>query len=103
MAPGPVLTVASLESQLGFARECPIPAQLATILDCFIAQVGWPRQNTGGGRLWPVPPGKPQSLHLQWTATDHTGAPPPCSCTTDRQRAEVGGQWSQPVLADWSG
>ena len=40
---------------------------------------------------------------MQWTAMDHIGAPPPFPCTADPpQRAEIGGQWSQPVLAaDW--
>ena len=44
-------------------------------------------------------------MHTQWTATDHVRAPPPCPCTADPpQRAEVGGQWSQPVLAAaWPG
>ena len=34
---------------------------------------------------------------------NQVGATPPCPCTDDPpQRAEVGGQWSQPVLAaDW--
>ena len=47
----------------------------------------------------------PQGLCTQWTATDHTGAPPPCPCTADLpQRAEVGVKWLQPVLAaDWPG
>ena len=33
----------------------------------------------------------------------HIGAPPPCPCTADPPwRAEVGGQWSQPILAaEW--
>ena len=46
---------------------------------------------------------KPKGQCTQWTATDHIGAPPPCPLTADPpQMAEVGGQWSQPVLAaDW--
>ena len=37
--------------------------------------------------------------------TDPVGAPPPFSCTANPPwRVEVGGQWSQPVLAaDWPG
>ena len=50
-------------------------------------------------------PGKPQGQRTQWTATDHVGAPPPFPCTADPPwRVEVGGQWSQPILAaDWPG
>ena len=48
--------------------------------------------------------GKPRPAY-QWTATDRIVAPPPCSCTADPPlRVEVGGQWSQPILAaDWPG
>ena len=61
---------------------------------------GVSNQNTGRGRPWPAPPGKLQSLHTQWTATDHVGAPPPRPGTADPpQMVEVGGQWPQPVLA----
>ena len=39
----------------------------------------------------------------QWTATDHIRTPSPRPSTADPpQRAEVGGKWSQPILAaDW--
>ena len=61
---------------------------------------GDPGRNTGRGGPWLALPGKPLSLHTQWTATDHVRAPQPCPCTAHpRQRVEVGGQWSQPVLA----
>ena len=77
--PGPALTAVSIESQLGFTWESPIPAQVAAISDCFIAHAGWP-----------------QAKH-SWGLT--------LACTTDPpQRAEVGGQWSWPILeADWPG
>ena len=32
---------------------------------------------------------KPQALNTQWTATDHSGAPPPCPCTANPQRRVV--------------
>ena len=55
----------------GFTWKSPSPAQVAPISDCFIAQAGrgWPL---------PAPPGYSQSLHSQWTATDHVGALLPC-------------------------
>ena len=64
---------------------------------------GGPGQNIGGDLPWPAPLWKPQSLCTQWTATDHVRAPPPCPHTADPPwKVEVGGQWSQPVLAhDW--
>ena len=45
----------------------------------------------------------PEPAHPQTTATDHIEVPPPCSCSADPLwRAEVGDQWSQPILAaDW--
>ena len=44
--------------------------------------------------------GKTQSLHNQWTATDHIGAPSPFPCTVDPpQMVEVCVQWSHPYLA----
>ena len=35
------LAAASLDSQLGFIWDSPIPAQVAAFSDCFIAQAGW--------------------------------------------------------------
>ena len=104
-APGQALAAAHLESQIAFARVSPSPAQVAAISDCFIAHAGCCGQNTGGSWLWPIPPRKPQGQHAQCAAVDHVGAPPPCAVTADLPwRAEVGSQWSQPVLAaDWPG
>ena len=59
----------------------------------------------GDGWPWHLPPRKPQRLHTQWIGTDVLEAPSLCPCTADPpQRAQVGGHWSQPVLAaDWPG
>ena len=64
-----------------------------------------PGKTQVGGDLGMHPPRKPLGLCTQWTATDHIKAPPPCPCTSNPpQRAEIGGQWSQPVpAADWHG
>ena len=66
---------------------------------------GGSRQNTDGGKAWSAPPGKHHNLQTQWTVTDHVGAPSSCPHTADPpRRTEIGGQWSQPVLAaDWPG
>ena len=55
---------------------------------------GGPGQNPGEAELG-LQPRKPQSLHTQWTNTDHTGAQLPCPCTDDPpQKVEVGDQLS---------
>ena len=97
------LAAASLDSQLGFTWKSPSPGQVAAISDCFVVQAGWPQVKHRWGltlacTTWETP----RPAH-QWTATDHIRAPPPCPSTADLpQRAEVGDQWSQPVLAaDW--
>ena len=74
------LAATSLDSQLGFTWQSPSPAQVAAISDCFIAQAGWLRTTHRwvGADLVLQPPGKPQSVCTQWTATDHVGEPPPC-------------------------
>ena len=62
---------ARLDSQLGFPWESRSPAGVAAATsDCFTVEAGCPRQNTGVGWPWPVPPKKPQGQHTQWIATD---------------------------------
>ena len=72
-----VLAAASLDSQLDFTWESPSPAQVAAISDNFIAQAGWPQAKHRWRLTLLAPPGKPQGLLTQWTATEHVGAPPP--------------------------
>ena len=81
-------------------QGAPGPALAAAISACFIAQAGYPRQNTGGAGLGLHHPGNPRvstpSGQLQTTSEHHHPVP----CTADPpQGAEFGGQWSQPVLA----
>ena len=47
MAPGLAIAATSLDSQLGTAWECPSPAQVAAISNCFITQARFPGQNLG--------------------------------------------------------
>ena len=94
------MAAASLDSQLGFTWESPSPAQVAAFSDCFIAQAGWPRGKHRWGLAsacttpetpelaYPVDRSRP----CQSVATLSLHSDPP-------QRVEVGGQWSQPVLA----
>ena len=99
-----VLAKTQVGAEFGFTWKCP--AQVTAISDCFIAQAGWALGKTPvRAHLGLCHPGDPQGQHTQWTATDHVGAPPPCPCTADPLwRVEVGGKWSQPILAaDWPG
>ena len=95
----------SLDSQFGFAWESPNPAQIADFSDCFSSYRMAPGRAQMVGDLSLHHLGNLRALHTQWTTTDHIRAPPPYSCTADLpRRAEVGGRWSQPVLADdWPG
>ena len=93
------LAAASLDSQLGFIWDSPIPAQVAAFSDCFIAQAGW---------LW----AKHRWGVTMACTTQETPGPAhpvdsyrPCPYRADPpQKAEVGVQWSKPILAaDWHG
>ena len=73
--------------------------------DCFVAQAGSPQGKHRWGLTLACTTWETPGPLTQGTATDHNEAPLPFTCTADPpQRAEVGGKWSEPILAaDWPG
>ena len=68
--------------------------------DCFIAHSEWPQAGHRRGLTLAHTTQETPEPATYWASTDHVRAPPPCPCTADPpQKADVGGQWSQPVLA----
>ena len=93
---------ARVESQLSFTWGSLSPALVSSHLKIDLQLRHGALDKTQVGA---VSPRRPQGQHTQWIAIDHLGASPPCPCTADPpQRAEVDGQWLQPLLAaDWLG
>ena len=100
MAPGLALAAASLDSQLVFAWRSLTSAQVAAILDFFIAHAGWPRaEHWRALTLASCTKETPDPVHLvdsyrpRWSTTS-------LPCTAEpAHRGKVGGQWSQLALA----
>ena len=96
-------------SQPRFTNWLPLgiskPSKNSSHIDCFIAHARWLWAEHRWGLTLSCTTRENQSLHTKWTALDLVGVPPPFPCTADPpQRAEVGGKWSQQILAaDWPG
>ena len=101
MALGTALAAASLDSQLVFVWESSSPAQVVAISDCSTAQVGALGKTQMGADLGLHHLGNPSastpSGQLQTTSEQHHHLAP--GTADPPQRAEVGGQWSQSILA----